>query len=680
MMMPTTTVAPVPLARVLLLLLALMLSISAEAARVALPKWASSYTRSQPEQAAYIADDDQWVVVYSEVIIGRSPQGGVRQTWRQVLAAVGEERQPLVLGVGFDDASQTLEGPQVWVPGGVGYGALNLDRASVEVPSLQGSTLTADRTRFIRTKPIKPGRRNVVAEWVIDDRDAFPGELLLLPLSPHPMVEWRVRAESDEVSLTLLQGDELTEVTTQGVTLRQVPASQYLLQGQGNWSGSPVGGIPTIHASVLPPAQQTWSALSERVTALFEQAVSADEQRSYETQARELVAGASSDQERVVRLAAFAQSLAYRDVQWGIGAYLPQSPAEVLRSRTADCKGKTVLLQSLLATVGIRSVPVLVSIQDRYLELREPATAFAFNHVVLAVDVPGNEALPGRLASGPGAGWVLFDPTDSLATFGQPVRGLAGTLGLWLDDPGTLFQIEPRAPAAAEGVALAFSLDEDGNATFQATLTGPSTIAELASQNSSSGELTSRIEGVIGRSLASALPGLEVQSLILAPSDHLAARPQQLTITGRIPDVLLPLAGPINTLKAPAVLIDQLVSLDTRPATWIPPETEVTIADDWKLAPCCFASDYRLEVTMELSMPQAWSLKRAPTLDPVSSVWLEASAGTRVAEGDQPFTWALQLALHRGAFPELTGEERTAQLNAVTKVMREPFLVTVSGR
>ena len=68
--------------------------------------------------------------------------------------------------------------------------------------------------------------------------------------------------------------------------------------------------------------------------------------------------------------------------------------------------------------------------------VRVVPTLLAFDHVVLAIHLPESAAEPGALTGGPGEGWLLFDPTDSLATLGLPPSNLEGSSGLWLGPGG----------------------------------------------------------------------------------------------------------------------------------------------------------------------------------------------------------------------------------------------------
>jgi len=65
----------------------------------------------------------------------------------------------------------------------------------------------------------------------------------------------------------------------------------------------------------------------------------------------------------------------------GVGAVVPHNADLVLANRMGDCKDHTALLQALLASKGIASVPTLINTGSAY-TLPEVATIDPFNHVI----------------------------------------------------------------------------------------------------------------------------------------------------------------------------------------------------------------------------------------------------------------------------------------------------------
>ena len=101
--------------------------------------------------------------------------------------------------------------------------------------------------------------------------------------------------------------------------------------------------------------------------------------------AREITMGARSLMQRVERLNHWlAGNVRYVSVSLENGGFIPRSAHSVLERGYGDCKDKTILLQALLAAVGIDSSAVLVDADDAYTLPPQP-TPFTFDHVMVYV-------------------------------------------------------------------------------------------------------------------------------------------------------------------------------------------------------------------------------------------------------------------------------------------------------
>lgn len=74
----------------------------------------------------------------------------------------------------------------------------------------------------------------------------------------------------------------------------------------------------------------------------------------------------------------------YVAIAMGVGGYVPHYADEIISARYGDCKDKTTLLTALLAAKGIRAVPVLIRVGDRY-KWQEVPLLSAFNHAIAYV-------------------------------------------------------------------------------------------------------------------------------------------------------------------------------------------------------------------------------------------------------------------------------------------------------
>jgi hypothetical protein len=101
--------------------------------------------------------------------------------------------------------------------------------------------------------------------------------------------------------------------------------------------------------------------------------------------ALEIVQGARSLMQRVERLHHWvARNVRYVSVTVNDGGFIPHDAQRVLDNGYGDCKDQAMLLEALLAAVGIEAGPVLVN-TDAVYELPPQPTPFVFDHVIVHV-------------------------------------------------------------------------------------------------------------------------------------------------------------------------------------------------------------------------------------------------------------------------------------------------------
>jgi transglutaminase-like putative cysteine protease len=94
----------------------------------------------------------------------------------------------------------------------------------------------------------------------------------------------------------------------------------------------------------------------------------------------------ADDSARIALALRFVQEeVRYTGIEIGPGAYRPAAPATVLARRYGDCKDKTLLLVTLLRSVGITADPALVSTRLEGGIAQQPPRPGVFNHVVARV-------------------------------------------------------------------------------------------------------------------------------------------------------------------------------------------------------------------------------------------------------------------------------------------------------
>ena len=324
--------------------------------------------------------------------------------------------------------------------------------------------------------------------------------------------------------------------------------------------------LPFAFAS-MNPTEPNWRDAARRARSLFDAALAGNQGSggapAHVRKARELTAGLRSVDEKVAALATFAQSLVYRKVEWGVGAYQPARPSEVLRTRSGGCKAKVLLLSAMLAEVGVESVPVLVRLDEPYLDYQGPATTNIFNHMVLAARVPGDFGAHAALQSG-----------------------------------------------AAE---------------FRMTIDGASPYAAAAKHNSGLDGLVPRLRRYAEERLRLSLPGLRLDDVLHQPPDHRNARDAKVTLVGSVPRPAKPLGGELLAVEAPTLLVAHAMGLPHRPLPRSPADEAGAVPPEWRAPACCSAKQSWWEARISMTLPAGWHLAFHPKFTDVDNPWLSAS-------------------------------------------------------
>lgn len=179
-----------------------------------------------------------------------------------------------------------------------------------------------------------------------------------------------------------------------------------------------IADIPALSKEPLMPAIQdvaysislssldSWHRLIEWYTTLIreqDQVTPAIEQET-----KKLLYGAFTQREKIKRLFYFvANNIKYVAIELGIWAIKPHAASRILEEGYGDCKDKSTLLRTMLAVVGIKSYPVLISAGESRRVVREIPSLSYFNHMILAVETGKNNDL------------IWLDPTAENCAFGD---------------------------------------------------------------------------------------------------------------------------------------------------------------------------------------------------------------------------------------------------------------------
>jgi hypothetical protein len=170
-------------------------------------------------------------------------------------------------------------------------------------------------------------------------------------------------------------------------------------------------------------------------------------------------------------IANFVQhDIRYVAIELGIGGFQPHPASDVFIHHYGDCKDKATLMSSMLREVGIDSYYVVINSERGAVSPRTPAYGGGFNHVIVAIKLPGELSDPSLIATlqHPKLGKLLFfDPTNHLMPFGQIGGYLQANYGLLVTpDGGELIEL-PEEPAALNGIERTASLHLDASGRLQ---------------------------------------------------------------------------------------------------------------------------------------------------------------------------------------------------------------------
>jgi hypothetical protein len=214
--------------------------------------------------------------------------------------------------------------------------------------------------------------------------------------------------------------------------------------------------VPRLVVSFFPPAGvaselrafRNWADVSSWLASLNDPQVMLND--AMIAKAKELIAGASSEFEKIAAIARFSQQINYVSIQTGIGrggGYRPHPATEIFAKSYGDCKDKTNLMRALLKAVGISSYPVSIYSGNRYYVLEDWPSPQQFNHCIIAVKVSDSIQAPAVVRYGKLGSLLIFDPTDLYARLGDIPGHEQGSLALIVaGDAGGIVRMPESAP------------------------------------------------------------------------------------------------------------------------------------------------------------------------------------------------------------------------------------------
>ncbi len=205
---------------------------------------------------------------------------------------------------------------------------------------------------------------------------------------------------------------------------------------------SPSGAnlVARISVRVFPPAGrsagmlrtfETWPDVSRFISELSDPQVQLDD--ALAGKARELIAEAKTEFEKIQAIGRYAQNIKYVSIQIGVGrggGIRPHSSLEVFRKSYGDCKDKANLMRAMLRAVGITAYPVGIYSGDPTYVRAELPSPNQFNHCIIAIKVSDAVQVPTIITHPKLGRLMIFDPTDVYTPVGDLPWYLQGSQAL----------------------------------------------------------------------------------------------------------------------------------------------------------------------------------------------------------------------------------------------------------
>ncbi len=494
-----------------------------------LPDWAEPIAGSAPPLPDAILEHDSRVLLQETSIVVRADGTFeiARHTATQALTPKAGE-----IGIGFfpfDEDTQKLKS-RGWHVSPEGKTKKSRRDAEMDL-TLDDIFLTDAMTRIVHVPDVERGSLVFFQFEAQEVPKHLHYQELFLAATPTDVIRVRVEAPDGwEVRHRWLRVDgPAPSVESNAYTWEM----RDLAAPEADDHAPPFGErAPLLQIAFVPPAGaevpgesfDDWTALARWYEGL---AAGRDEpDDAIRAAAARVLESAGDDRfERIEALATWVRdSVRYVAKSVGIGGYQPHPASEVLANLYGDCKDKATLLSALLATDGVDAHPVLVRLQGRNTVAPDLPIVLAFDHLIVAVPIPPDAAVPPRFASAildaPELGRLLIvDVTDERNAVGSISASLAGKRALVVDGDRSALVDLPGDRAADHGVErdLRAALREDGS-------------AELVLRESSWGEPARRRRSLHTRSvrdfetdqrerLAELWAGAQVTALEIVPED-----------------------------------------------------------------------------------------------------------------------------------------------------------------
>ena len=643
------------------------------------PDWAKPYLDLPSPSGAYIAQADHWAIVYGEVEFALSGCC-IEERHHYILENRTDHPLAFTTALSYNPSLQEITDAALNVERAYLWHDINLKKSAVE-ETVGGIS----KLLFVGAEDV-PGRHRVVWEYVLVSRYPFqPWRWLTIPQHyPAAQVRFRLEPGAANAGLSLdvtFPADgpippSFERAQDGSWTVKEVPAFSRL---DDELALQPY--LPSLYPYVVVVATKDpasgWAGLSKKYREDWNDKKVHMDKAALSAKAASLTADLKTPYEKAAKVARFVQSsILYDDSnEQGLGAWFPLPPQDSLRSMKADCKGKVLLLDALLESVGIESAPVCLFCSPRYCSWgAEPARTF-INHVVIAVHLPAElPQLPATLLDGPAKGWVLFDPTLESVTLGAALPGFEDTPALLVNASGDgRFTIHTQVPSVGRTeVALKAKLDPYGvlDCSLVAKENGSSPFVSRLQDLFDSEKLNREALQQLSRVIQQ--PSLKRLNVNKPPQDHPAETVLEMDYwSNRALEEMSTTALLTNPLAAAALLAG--IPNGLAPKRAVPPEERVELAPPWTTRLNTRGMAFSLDVSLELALPPAYDWTPPAPRDEKKPWVVYSSIWTRV--DDNSWKAVVHLDLPRGEWPPAQRKEALVLLDQIFMDFYQPLLL-----
>ena len=178
------------------------------------------------------------------------------------------------------------------------------------------------------------------------------------------------------------------------------------------------------------------------------------------------------------------KNIRYVGIEFGLSAYKPHEPGDIVKNKYGDCKDQTLFLISLLNNAGIKAYPALISPTDSGRVIKDMPALGHFNHVISYIPRSGNMKKD-----------LFLDTTDAITGFGRLPTGDQGRNVLIITDKQKGFWLETEVDTPEHNLVMQ-------EYDYKIDLIGRGTI-----------KLKETYKGVFGDSLRARFNGLEEEKI-----------------------------------------------------------------------------------------------------------------------------------------------------------------------